>query len=231
MSDDDEPGKVKFGTKELQSGFRGIVVEAKIQKSTKTFGDEPPADQFYWRIQPTSYEADEEHYPMAWYNVKYQKRSKWAALQEHLEKLHCLPKNDDPEDLVGKEFDFERKTLEFGKNRLTNEVMTAENVILPVALIADHKKKTTGGAKSASATPSKLTESEVKEIEKENEIDIEALILEYVKKSPVVVEKMFEDMAKKYKLKRPDVFTAMRSLVKQGLVTLNKEEGILALKE
>lgn len=220
---DEEVAKVAWGTASLITKFDGVVREARIQKSEKSFDDKAPVDQLFLSIEPTSYEEAEERWPRDWYSIKYTKRSKWAVLQDALEKCGALPKESESE-LIGKEFTFERRDLEFGVNKTSGEKMVAE-AIVPVKFIRDHNK--TKGAKAPASSPKEEPEKE----EKVEEVDTEVVIVEMAKKEPLKLEKLYMKLSKDYGVKRADAFKAIVSLQKQGHVKLNKEEGVLTAVE
>jgi hypothetical protein len=229
--------EVKWGTAALKSGFSGIVRVSEIRTSDKSFEGKPPAEQLYWEIEPTSYEADAEKWPKAWYNVSESSKSKWARLQERLEQCKCLPKTG-AEDLIGLEFEFERVDLTFGKDKEGVE-MTAREVLLPKKLIKDHRKggkdKTKGSSDPASL-PSKAKVEEPTETVKEPEkpkgtVDIESVILDEVAKQPVVLAEFYKRMNKNYGISRTDVFRKVKAMHDQGLVKLDSEGGTLVKSE
>jgi len=235
MNGDEERPKIPWGTASLTRGFTGIIREAKIQKSERVFKDErtgedkEPKDQLVLTIEPTSFEAPEERWPRSYYSISNSRRSKWAALQEALEKCGALPKESE-EELVGLEFEFERKDLEFGKRRDGTKIVV-EDAILPARFIRDTKKK--GGAKASAPTPAPTpaqAPAQAPAPAKEEEVDVESLILDAAEKEPINLDNFITDICKKYKLRRAEVFKKAMDLKKKGIVKLS-EDGILTVAD
>jgi len=232
--EEESPRKVNWGTaalKDREREFEGIIREARIQKSDRSFGDKGPQDQLFLLIEPTTTklaELPEEKWPRHWYSVSYSKKSKWAVLQERLEELGVLPKESE-EELVGKKFLFERKDLEFGVNRVTKEKMVAEDVILPKKYLGDSKKKTTSGGKAAAPSPPSEDVKEGKEMKEE--VDVESVIVEMVRKEPMDLEKLYVLLGKEYGVKRAEAFKTIVGLQKQKVVKLLKDENKLTMVE
>lgn len=226
MGEDEEETKVVWGTKNLVQGgaFSGVVVEAKIQKSDRSFDGKEPADQLFILIRPTNYEADEESWPRHWYSIKYSKKSKWAVLQTALEKCGQLPKESEQE-LVGKEFEWERRDLEFGVDRTSGEKFVSTGVPIPVKFLRDHNK--TKGAKAPAPSPK---EEETEKKTEETEVNAEVIVSNLIKKEPWELEKLYKTLSKDYGLTRPEAFKAIKALQKAKVIKLNDDETLTAIE-
>lgn len=232
MSNNEEAefGQIRWGTAELEEGFQGIIREAKFVKGKEEYGGRV---QLRIRIEPTSFETDEDHWLMNWYSYSAKKKSKWGVLNDQLEKLGCLPK-DQPDELVGKEFLWERRDLDFSRGRggREDEKFISEGALIPVKFIKDHKtaKKTTKASAPAEAAPPKRKAAEAAE---EGE-DIDTVIVEALRSAEggsMVDEKLLDLLSKGHGIKRTAAFQAIKKLVRVGVVDLNADEGILVLKE
>ena len=246
---EEEVKKVRFGTEALNKTFEGEIVECRIQAGERSWGDKPPRDQLYVRIKPLGEkEVPEDQYPMAWYSVSYSPNSKWAELQNRLEKMNALPENDDPANLVGKVFEWERVDLEYGKDKESGEVLTSKNVLMPKRYIKNPTAKAGKPAKASSPSvqqkipeePKVETKDVMEELNKNISMftkstplpesgiqgDIKTLVMEAVEKEPVVMEKFYKEMEKKGKA-RAEVFRAVKELQKEDKVKWNAEQQVM----
>ncbi len=221
---EDERPKVAWGTAGLVSGFTGIIRDARIQRSEKTFFDERTGEekearhQLVLTIEPL-YEdrkVPEDRWIKSYYSLSSSRRSKWGKLQEALEKCGALPK-DSEEELVGMEFEWERVDLEFGK-RADGTKIVVEGAILPKRFIRDHKK---GKGKE---TPKEAVK------EPSEDVDVEALIVEAASKEPVKVEQVLDYISKTHKLRRTDVYRKVMELRKRGVIKVS-DDGTLTVME
>lgn len=223
---------INWGTSTLdRDDFTGIIREAEWQKGKEEYGSKT---QLMIRIEPTSFEADEESWLLSWYSHSSKKDSKWGALNAALEKVGHLPRGD-PSDLVGKEFEFERRNVDCSGRG--EDQYIAKKVILPTKFIKDHGKKTSKASAPAEATspapkPKKAAKKAEKVEEPSEEVDVEVVLIEVLRKEggTMVDEKAIQAVAD-MGIKKTDAFLAVKKLVKSGVVDLNAEEGILVLKE
>lgn len=201
--------EVIWGTSGLETSdtFTGKVVRTRWEIGKAEFGSK---NTWVWEIEPTSYQGTMRP---VFYRSSVKRRSVWGRLQESLERLKLITPgmNGDPQ-VDGKEFEFKRETMYWGKNKETGEDIESD-VTLPVKVV----QKGAAGKSTPPSTSSQPTSGGG---------DTEQWVMDKVSSEATPLESLYT-AGKAQNYSKAQVLKAVQTLQKAGKVV--EDEGVIVL--